>query len=112
MNKEDLIRKAEEEEAEIERESGSESEGESGSEEEESESEEEESEEEKKGVPDEVRTQRWFSDPMFEALASKKEEESDEEAIQAMKDAQRKSVKRALPLEERLRAYSGRWRGW
>ena len=49
---------------------------------------------------------------MFEALASKKEEESDEEAIQAMKDAQRKSVKRALPLEERLRAYSGRWRGW
>lgn len=103
MNKEDLIRKAEEE-AEIERESGSESE--------ESESEEEESEEEKKGVPDEVRTQRWFSDPMFEALASKKEEESDEEAIQAMKDAQRKSVKRALPLEERLRAYSGRWRGW
>lgn len=103
MNKEDLIRKAEEEEAEIERESGSESEGES---------EEEESEEEKKGVPDEVRTQRWFSDPMFEALASKKEEESDEEAIQAMKDAQRKSVKRALPLEERLRAYSGRWRGW
>ena len=36
MNKEDLIRKAEEEEAEIERESGSESEGESGSEEEES----------------------------------------------------------------------------
>ena len=40
------------------------------------------------------------------------EEESDEEAIQAMKDAQRKSVKRALPLEERLRAYSGRWRGW
>ena len=104
MNKEHLIRKAEEEEAEIERESGSESE--------ESESEEEESEEEKKGVPDEVRTQRWFSDPMFEALASKKEEESDEEAIQAMKDAQRKSVKRALPLEERLRAYSGRWRGW
>ena len=103
MNKEDLIRKAEEEEAEIERESGSESEGES---------EEEESEEEKKGVSDEVRTQRWFSDPMFEALASKKEEESDEEAIQAMKDAQRKSVKRALPLEERLRAYSGRWRGW
>lgn len=102
MNKEDLIRKAEEEEAEIERESGSESE----------ESESEESEEEKKGVPDEVRTQRWFSDPMFEALASKKEEESDEEAIQAMKDAQRKSVKRALPLEERLRAYSGRWRGW
>lgn len=99
MNKEDLIRKAEEEEAEIERESGSGSE-------------EEESEEEKKGVPDEVRTQRWFSDPMFEALASKKEEESDEEAIQAMKDAQRKSVKRALPLEERLRAYSGRWRGW
>lgn len=99
MNKEDLIRKAEEEEAEIERESGSESE-------------EEESEEEKKGVSDEVRTQRWFSDPMFEALASKKEEESDEEAIQAMKDAQRKSVKRALPLEERLRAYSGRWRGW
>lgn len=99
MNKEDLIRKAEEEEAEIERESGSESE-------------EEESEEEKKGVPDEVRTQRWFSDPMFEALASKKEEESDEEAIQAMKDAQRKSVKRALPLEERLRAYSGRWWGW
>lgn len=103
MNKEDLIRKAEEEEAEIERESGSESEGES---------EEEESEEEKKGVSDQVRTQRWFSDPMFEALASKKEEESDEEAIQAMKDAQRKSVKRALPLEERLRAYSGRWRGW
>ena len=103
MNKEDLIRKAEEEEAEIERESGSESEGESGS---------EESEEEKKGVSDEVRTQRWFSDPMFEALDSKKEEESDEEAIQAMKDAQRKSVKRALPLEERLRAYSGRWRGW
>lgn len=102
MNKEDLIRKAEEEEAEIERESGSESE----------ESESEESEEEKKGVPDEVRTQRWFSDPMFEALASKKEEESDEEAIQAMKDAQRKSVKRALPLEERLRTYSGRWRGW
>lgn len=100
MNKEDLIRKAEEEEAEIERESGSESEGES------------ESEEEKKGVSDEVRTQRWFSDPMFEALASKKEEESDEEAIQAMKDAQRKSVKRALPLEERLRAYSGRWWGW
>ena len=49
---------------------------------------------------------------MFEALASKKEEESDEEAIQAMKDAQRKSVKRALPLEERLRAYSGRWWGW
>ena len=73
---------------------------------------EEESEEEKKGVSDEVRTQRWFSEPMFEALASKKEEESDEEAIQAMKDAQRKSVKRALPLEERLRAYSGRWRGW
>ena len=104
MNKEDLIRKAEEEEAEIERESGNESEGESGSE-------EEESEEEKKGVSDEVRTQRWFSDPMFEALASKKEEESDEEAIQAMKDAQRKSVKRALPLEERLRAYSGRWWG-
>lgn len=103
MNKEDLIRKAEEEEAEIERESGSESEGESES--------EEESEEEK-GVPDEVRTQRWFSDPMFEALASKKEEESDEEAIQAMKDAQRKSVKRALPLEERLRAYSSRWWGW
>ena len=99
MNKEDLIRKAEEEEAEIERESGSESE-------------EEESEEEKKGVSDEVRTQRWFSDPMFEALASKEEEESDEEAIQAMKDAQRKSVKRALPLEERLRAYSGRWWGW
>ena len=71
----------------------------------------EESEEEKKGVSDEVRTQRWFSDPMFEALASK-EEESDEEAIQAMKDAQRKSVKRALPLEERLRAYSGRCWGW
>ena len=39
-------------------------------------------------------------------------EAGDEEAIQAMKDAQRKSVKRALPLEERLRAYSGRWWGW
>ena len=38
------------------------------------------------------------------------EEEDDAAAIQAMKEKQRKSTKRELPLEERLRAYSGA--GW
>ena len=39
-------------------------------EEDEEESEEEEEEEEKEGVSDEVRRQRWFSDPMFASLNS------------------------------------------
>ena len=48
---------------------------------------------------------------MFAELEAKEsEEEDDAAAIQAMKEKQRKSTKRELPLEERLRAYSGA--GW
>ena len=42
-----------------------------------------------------------------EFLASARQILSDAAAIQAMKEKQRKSTKRELPLEERLRAYSG-----
>ena len=75
---------------------------------EENEEQSEESDEDRQEVPDEVRRQRWFSDPMFAELEAKEsEEEDDAAAIQAMKEKQRKSTKRELPLEERLRAYSG-----
>ena len=61
-------------------------------------------------MSDEVRRQRWFSDPMFASLnsSSKKEgsdDDDDDEAIQAMKN-KRASVKRERPLAERLQAYS------
>lgn len=66
------------------------------------ESEDEESEESvaQNDIPEEVRRQRWFSDPMFADLSAAKEEESDEEAIQQMKK------KQTLPLAVRLQAYS------
>ena len=80
-------------------------------EEDEEESEEEsdeEEEEEKEGVSDEVRRQRWFSDPMFASLNSsskKDDDDDDDDIIQAMKN-KRASVKRERPLAERLQAYS------
>lgn len=114
MSKEDMLRKAQEEEAEMEKEDSEDSnddENEEESEEENDDSNEEQSEqsdEDRQEVPDEVRRQRWFSDPMFAELEAKEsEEEDDAAAIQAMKEKQRKSTKRELPLEERLRAYSG-----
>ena len=109
MSKEDMLRKAQEEEAEMEKEDSDDSNDDSSQEENEEQS--EESDEDRQEVPDEVRRQRWFSDPMFAELEAKEsEEEDDAAAIQAMKDKQRKSTKRELPLEERLRAYSGA--GW
>ena len=112
MSKEDMLRKAQEEEAEMEKEDSNDD---SNQEENEDQSDEqsEQSEEDRQEVPDEVRRQRWFSDPMFAELEAKEsEEEDDAAAIQAMKEKQRKSTKRELPLEERLRAYSGAWWGW
>lgn len=109
MSKEDMLRKAQEEEAEMEKEDFDDSNDDSSQEENEEQS--EESDEDRQEVPDEVRRQRWFSDPMFAELEAKEsEEEDDAAAIQAMKEKQRKSTKRELPLEERLRAYSGA--GW
>lgn len=106
MSKEDMLRKAQEEEAEMEKEDFDDSNDDSSQEENEEQS--EESDEDRQEVPDEVRRQRWFSDPMFAELEAKEsEEEDDAAAIQAMKEKQRKSTKRELPLEERLRAYSG-----
>lgn len=106
MSKEDMLRKAQEEEAEMEKEDSDDSNDDSSQEENEEQS--EESDEDRQEVPDEVRRQRWFSDPMFTELEAKEsEEEDDAAAIQAMKEKQRKSTKRELPLEERLRAYSG-----
>lgn len=105
MSKEDMLRKAQEEEAEMEKEDSDDSNDDSSQENEEQ---SEESDEDRQEVPDEVRRQRWFSDPMFAELEAKEsEEEDDAAAIQAMKEKQRKSTKRELPLEERLRAYSG-----
>ena len=105
MSKEDMLRKAQEEEAEMEKEDFDDSNDDSSQENEEQ---SEESDEDRQEVPDEVRRQRWFSDPMFAELEAKEsEEEDDAAAIQAMKEKQRKSTKRELPLEERLRAYSG-----
>lgn len=113
MSKEDLLRKAQEEEAELEKE---ESDAPSEAHDEESDEEgDEESDEDNtvnaSNVSDEVRRQRWFSDPMFAELQADEsreaEDDDDEAAIQAMKEKQRKSMKRELPLEERLRAYSG-----
>lgn len=102
MSKEDMLRKAQEEEAEMEKEDFDDSNDDSS---------QEQSDEDRQEVPDEVRRQRWFSDPMFAELEAKEsEEEDDAAAIQAMKEKQRKSTKRELPLEERLRAYSGA--GW
>ena len=99
MSKEDMLRKAQEEEAEMEKEDFDDSNDDSS---------QEQSDEDRQEVPDEVRRQRWFSDPMFAELEAKEsEEEDDAAAIQAMKEKQRKSTKRELPLEERLRAYSG-----
>ena len=106
MSKEDMLRKAQEEEAEMEKEDSDDSNDDSSQEENEEQS--EESDEDRQEVPDEVRRQRWFSDPMFAELEAKESEEEDNAAaIQAMKEKQRKSTKRELPLEERLRAYSG-----
>lgn len=106
MSKEDLLRKAQEEEAELEKEESDEEgdeEGDEGS--------EEDNTVNASNVSDEVRRQRWFSDPMFAELQADEsreaEDDDDEAAIQAMKEKQRKSMKRELPLEERLRAYSG-----
>lgn len=113
MSKEDLLRKAQEEEAELEKE---ESDAPSEAHDEESDEEgDEEGDEDNtvnaSNVSDEVRRQRWFSDPMFAELQADEsreaEDDDDEAAIQAMKEKQRKSMKRELPLEERLRAYSG-----
>ena len=111
MSKEDMLRKAQEEEAEMEKEDFDDSNDVSSQEENEEQSDdsnEEQSDEDRQEVPDEVRRQRWFSDPRFAELEAKEsEEEDDAAAIQAMKEKQRKSTKRELPLEERLRAYSG-----
>ena len=113
MSKEDLLRKAQEEEAELEKE---ESDAPSEAHDEESDEESDEGSDEDNtvnasNVSDEVRRQRWFSDPMFAELQADEsreaEDDDDEAAIQAMKEKQRKSMKRELPLEERLRAYSG-----
>lgn len=113
MSKEDLLRKAQEEEAELEKE---ESDAPSEAHDEESDEEGDEGSDEDNtvnasNVSDEVRRQRWFSDPMFAELQADEsreaEDDDDEAAIQAMKEKQRKSMKRELPLEERLRAYSG-----
>lgn len=107
MSKEDMLRKAQEEEAEMEKEDSDDSNDDSNQEESDDQS-DDQSEEDRQEVPDEVRRQRWFSDPMFAELEAKEsEEEDDAAAIQAMKEKQRKSTKRELPLEERLRAYSG-----
>lgn len=118
MNKEAILQKAKEEEEELERESGNE-ENEGSEESEGSEDESEGSEDESEGsedksegdddtesaVPAELRRQRWFSDPMFANLSQSEDSESDDEMVIAgMK--QRKSQKRELPLEERLKAYS------
>lgn len=80
------------------------SENESNSEEDE---EEEESEGEQNEVSEDVRTQRWFSDPMFADLSAPKvDEDSDDELIKEMKNKKRASEKRELPLAVRLQAYS------
>ena len=110
MSKEDMLRKAQEMEKEDSDDSNDDSSQEE-NEEQSDDSNEEQSDEDRQEVPDEVRRQRWFSDPMFAELEAKEsEEEDDAAAIQAMKEKQRKSTKRELPLEERLRAYSGA--GW
>ena len=89
------------------------------------ESDKEESEEEmmQDEVPEEVRRQRWFSDPMFADLSAEKgesddeaiqhaEEESDDEAIQHAEEEsddeaiQHMKNKQELPLAVRLQAYS------
>lgn len=113
MSKEDLLRKAQEEEAELEKEESdapSEAHDEEGDEESD-EGSDEDNTVNASNVSDEVRRQRWFSDPMFAELQADEsreaEDDDDEAAIQAMKEKQRKSMKRELPLEERLRAYSG-----
>ena len=111
VNKEAILQKAKEEEEELERESGNE-ENEGSEESEGSEDESEGSEDKSEGdddtesaVPAELRRQRWFSDPMFANLSQSDDSESDDEMVIAgMK--QRKSQKRELPLEERLKAYS------
>lgn len=113
MSKEDLLRKAQEEEAELEKEeSDAPSEAhDEGSDEVSDEEGDEDNTVNASNVSDEVRRQRWFSDPMFAELQADEsreaEDDDDEAAIQAMKEKQRKSMKRELPLEERLRAYSG-----
>lgn len=111
MTKEDLMKKAKEEvsignEYEIqEEELEKDSENESNPEEEEEE--EEESEGEQNEVSENVRTQRWFSDPMFADLSAPKiDEDSDDELIKEMKNKKRASEKRELPLAVRLQAYS------
>lgn len=116
VSKEAILQRVKEEEEELEDESESESEedeNESDEGEDESESESDDSENEsddeddsnENTVPSELRRQRWFSDPMFADLSQSEESESDDEAaIAGMK--QRKSQKRELPLEERLKAYS------
>ena len=90
MSKEDLLRKAQEEEAELEKE---ESDAPSEAHDEESDEEgDEESDEDNtvnaSNVSDEVRRQRWFSDPMFAELQADEsreaEDDDDEAAIQAM----------------------------
>lgn len=54
-----------------------------------------------------MRTQRWFSDPMFADLSAPKvDEDSDDELIKEMKNKKRASEKRELPLAVRLQAYS------
>lgn len=111
VNKEAILQKAKEEEEELERESGNE-ENEGSEESEGSEDESEGSEDESEGdddtesaVPAELRRQRWFSDPMFANLSQSEDSESDDEMVIAG-IKQRKSQKRELPLEERLKAYS------
>ena len=95
VSKEAILQRMKEEEEELEDESD---------ESEESENDSEDSSNENT-VPSELRRQRWFSDPMFADLSQSEESESDDEAaIAGMK--QRKSQKRELPLEERLKAYS------
>ena len=97
VSKEAILQRMKEEEEELEDENESD-------ESEESENDSEDTRNENT-VPSELRRQRWFSDPMFADLSQSEESESDDEAaIAGMK--QRKSQKRELPLEERLKAYS------
>ena len=102
VSKEAILQRMKEEEEELEDENESEEDESDESEESENDSEDSSNE---NTVPSELRRQRWFSDPMFADLSQSEESESDDEAaIAGMK--QRKSQKRELPLEERLKAYS------
>ena len=104
MSKEAILQRMKEEEEELEDENESDESEESENDSEDSENDSEDSSNENT-VPSELRRQRWFSDPMFADLSQSEEAESDDEAaIAGMK--QRKSQKRELPLEERLKAYS------